>query len=78
MIGTGPTVRYSAMPEVFENLMYAARRELFITTPYYVPDEAMQSALCASARRGVETTIIFPARLGFGGPGTAEMTSRYW
>jgi cardiolipin synthase A/B len=61
-IGTGPTVRNSAMPEVFESLMYAARRELFITTPYYVPDEAMQTALCASAYRGVETTVIFPAR----------------
>jgi cardiolipin synthase len=33
-----------------------------ITTPYYVPDEAMQTALCSSARRGVTTTIIFPAR----------------
>jgi cardiolipin synthase A/B len=42
--------------------MYAARRELVITTPYYVPDEAMQDALCASSRRGVVTTIIFPAR----------------
>jgi len=62
VIGTGPTVRNSAMPEVFETLMYAARHELFITTPYYVPDEAMQIALCASAYRGVETTIIFPAR----------------
>ncbi len=62
VIGTGPTVRHSAMPEVFETLMYAARRELFITTPYYVPDESMQAALCASARRGVVTTIIFPAR----------------
>ena len=62
VIGTGPTVRYSAMPEMFETLMYAARRELVITTPYYVPDESMQGALCASARRGVDTTIVFPAR----------------
>ncbi|HEY2784250.1 MAG TPA: cardiolipin synthase [Fimbriiglobus sp.] len=62
VIGTGPTVRYSAMPEVFETLMHAARREIFITTPYYVPDESMQGALCACARRGVLTTIIFPAR----------------
>lgn len=62
VIGTGPTIRCSAMPEVFENLIYAARDSLFITTPYYVPDEAMQAALCASARRGVETTILFPAR----------------
>ena len=62
VIGTGPTFRYSAMPEMFETLMYAARRELVITTPYYVPDEAMQAGLCASARRGVHTAIIFPAR----------------
>jgi cardiolipin synthase len=62
VIGTGPTVRYSAMPEMFESLMYTARRELVISTPYYVPDEPMQAALCASARRGVATTIVFPAR----------------
>jgi cardiolipin synthase len=62
VIGTGPTVRFSAMPEVFETLMYAAHRELVITTPYFVPDEAMHAALCASARRGVATIIIFPAR----------------
>lgn len=62
VIGTGPTVRYSAMPDMFEALIYAARRELVISTPYYVPDESMQNALCASAYRGVDTTIIFPAR----------------
>lgn len=62
VIGTGPTMRYSAMPEMFEVLMYSARQELIITTPYYVPDEAMQLALCAAARRGVAVTIIFPAK----------------
>lgn len=62
VIGTGPTVYNSAMPEIFETLIYTARRELIITTPYYVPNEALQAAICASARRGVTTTIIFPAR----------------
>jgi len=62
VIGTGPTVRYSAMPEIFESLMYAARKELVISTPYYVPDESMQAALCACARRGIATTLIVPAR----------------
>src|SRR5262249_46148843 len=45
VIGTGPTVRFSAMPEVFETLMYAARRELVVTTPYFVPDEGLLAAL---------------------------------
>lgn len=62
VIGTGPTVRYSAMPELFETLMFAARRELVVTTPYYVPDEALQNAICTTAYRGVDTTIVFPAR----------------
>jgi len=62
VIGTGATVRYSAMPEMFVAMMNAARRELVVTTPYYVPDEPIQAALCASAHRGVATTIIFPQR----------------
>lgn len=62
VIASGAGVRYSAMPETFVSLMNAARRELVITTPYYVPDEPIQAALCASARRGVTTRIIFPRR----------------
>lgn len=62
VVATGPTGRYAAMPEMFTTLIYAARRELFVTTPYYVPVEAIQAAFCAAARRGVEVTVIFPAR----------------
>jgi cardiolipin synthase len=62
VIGTGPTVRHSAMPELFEALIQTARRELVVSTPYYVPDESLQNALCSAAYRGVATTIVFPAR----------------
>jgi len=62
VIASGPTARYSAVPETFETLIYSARRELFITTPYYVPVSSLQAAICAAANRGVDTSIIFPAR----------------
>lgn len=62
VIGTGPENHYSATPELFATLMFGARRELVITTPYYVPDDSMQAALCTSARRGIATTIVLPAR----------------
>jgi cardiolipin synthase len=62
VIGTGPTYRYSAMPELFISLLSAARSEITISTPYYVPNEAMQAALCTSGYRGVATTLILPAR----------------
>lgn len=62
VIGTGPTVRSSAMPELFESLLFAARSEVIITTPYYVPNESLQNAICTAAFRGIRVTIIFPAR----------------
>lgn len=62
VIGTSAAIRYEAMPEMFIALMDAAKDELTITTPYYVPDEALQAALRASAHRGVRTTIVMPER----------------
>jgi cardiolipin synthase len=50
------------MPEMFESVMNAARREMTISTPYFVPNESMLETLCATAYRGVKTTVIFPAR----------------
>jgi cardiolipin synthase len=49
-------------PEMFESMMFAARREIIATTPYYVPDDSLHNALCTTAYRGVDTTIIVPAR----------------
>ena len=60
--GTGPTTRGNAMSDMFVACLYAARERLLITTPYFVPDEALLRALCAAPRRGVDTTIIFPRR----------------
>ena len=62
VIASGPTLRNSAMPELFESLIFSARTELVISTPYYVPNESMQAALCAAAYRGVRVTLILPAR----------------
>ncbi|XDA99006.1 cardiolipin synthase [Sulfitobacter sp. LCG007] len=62
VVASGPIYRYSAMPEMFESLIHAARRSLTITTPYYVPDPAIQAAFCAAAYRGVDVTAVFPER----------------
>lgn len=62
MFGTGPTTHNNSMSEMFVATIGAASREILITTPYFVPDEALLRALCAAPRRGVKTTIIFPER----------------
>ncbi|MBL1419564.1 MAG: cardiolipin synthase [Alphaproteobacteria bacterium] len=62
VIGTGPTDRHLAMSQMFVELIATARQELIITTPYYIPNEAIQSAIQSAAYRGVKTIMIFPAK----------------
>ena len=62
MFGTGPTTPGNQMSDSFVSALYAAAHELIVTTPYFVPDEALLRALCAAPRRGVTTTLIVPAR----------------
>jgi len=59
---TGPIARHNAMADMFVACIYAARRELVITTPYFVPDESILRAICAAPRRGVRTTLVLPRR----------------
>ena len=41
---------------------YSARREIVMTTPYFVPDDAVSTALLTAAERGVKVTVIMPER----------------
>lgn len=62
VLGTGPTLEYAAMSEVFCSMLHVAAHEVVITTPYFVPDESVLADVVAVARRGVSTTLILPAR----------------
>lgn len=62
VLGTGPTAEFDAMPACFAELIHSARKELVITTPYFIPDEQLLFAITSAARRGVRTMILFPKR----------------
>ncbi|MCH2162742.1 MAG: phospholipase D-like domain-containing protein [Phycisphaerales bacterium] len=40
--------------------IYEARQRLWITTPYFVPDDAIMHALALAARRGIDLRVIVP------------------
>lgn len=52
------------VPEAIHNLLlttiYGARKKITLTTPYFVPDESLLTALVSSAQRGVNVSIIVP------------------
>lgn len=60
VVATGPDLRKGSISECLVTMLHAARDRVTITTPYYVPDVPVQSAICAAARRGVRVTMILP------------------
>ena len=60
--GTGPLSPRGSMSDAFACVLAGAQREVVISTPYFVPDLPLFSALICCARRGVATTLILPAR----------------
>lgn len=63
VVPSGPGYKSDTIHQLLLNSIYTAEKELVITTPYFVPDESLVSALQSAALRGVEVTIILPERL---------------
>lgn len=47
--------------KVFVGLIHAARERLVITSPYFVPDDALMTAITSAAQRGVDVTLYSSA-----------------
>lgn len=62
VVATGPDGRPGSISDCLTTLILGADRRVTITTPYYVPDQPLDRAIRAAALRGVEVTMIVPAR----------------
>ena len=57
---SGPVYRDDILYQVMLSAIIDARENLTITTPYFGPDDGLLQALMASARQGVNVTLIVP------------------
>lgn len=62
VIPSGPTAYPDAIRRLLLTAIYSARRTLTLTTPYFVPDEAVLTALISVAQSGVAVTLIVPEK----------------
>jgi len=57
---SGPRESGGRQAATYLALARAAREELLLATPYFLPDRAMTCALVEAARRGVEVLVVVP------------------
>ena len=61
-----PSAPNQSDPVIYETIVcaiHAAKSRVMITTPYFVPDELLLTALTTAAKRGVDVTLILPAKV---------------
>lgn len=63
LIPSAPQVTAHVIYNTLVTVIHRANKRIRITTPYFVPDEALSSALTIAAKRGVEVTLIVPEKV---------------
>lgn len=62
IVASGPDTGIRQIRDNYLELFHQARRNIYIQTPYFVPDDAVLSALQMAARSGVDVCLMIPCK----------------
>lgn len=62
ILTSGPDRDVRPIESAYFSAITLARARVLVTTPYFVPDQAMMAALTTAARRGVDVRVLVPRR----------------
>ncbi len=62
VLPSGPDMVFDTIYDTVMTSAFGARERLWITTPYFVPDEALVKSLIIACHRGIDVRIIVPAK----------------
>jgi cardiolipin synthase len=60
IVPSGPDTRTEAIERIFFGAIAGARERVWMTTPYFVPDQAITVAMELAAMRGVDVKLVLP------------------
>lgn len=60
IIASGPDTETQPIQRIFFTAVTSAQKRVFLTTPYFVPDQSMLVALETAAMRGVDVRLLLP------------------
>lgn len=62
IVPSGPADRLETASLLMQQAIHNARERLWVTSPYFVPDQGVQDALRLAAMRGVDVRVMIPER----------------
>ncbi|RXE48285.1 cardiolipin synthase [Chromohalobacter israelensis] len=62
IVPSGPADRCETASLLIQHVIHGAHERLWVTSPYFVPDQGVQDALKLAALRGVDVRVMIPER----------------
>ncbi|MGG4034617.1 cardiolipin synthase [Paenibacillus cisolokensis] len=62
IVSSGPDSEWQQIKDSYIKMIYAAKKRVCLQTPYFVPDEALLTALRTAAMSGVEVEVMIPSK----------------
>lgn len=58
VLPSGPSHENDNNLKLYTSMIHAAKEQVFIVVPYFIPDESLMTAITSAAQRGVKVTMI--------------------
>lgn len=62
VLASGPDTIGDSLYDTVISAIYTAEKSIYIVTPYFVIDDALQKALMIAVRRGIDVNIVIPRK----------------
>lgn len=62
IISSGPDSRWQNIRNVYLKMISKARKNIYIQTPYFIPDESVMDAIRIAAMSGVDVRVMIPCK----------------
>ncbi|MEA4925183.1 MAG: cardiolipin synthase [Syntrophomonadaceae bacterium] len=62
IVSSGPDSKWSAIKNGYLKMISSARRNIYLQTPYFVPDDSILEGLRIAALSGIEVCLIIPGK----------------
>ncbi|MBQ4347096.1 MAG: cardiolipin synthase, partial [Firmicutes bacterium] len=61
ILSSGPDTRWPSIKNSYFKMITSAKKNIYIITPYFVPDDSIIAALKVAAQSGVDVRLLIPA-----------------
>lgn len=62
IVSSGPDSEEQQIKNGYIKMIHAAKKSIYLQTPYFIPDESLFTAIRLASRSGVDVRIMFPSK----------------